>query len=445
MGPMRRVTHPGKVAAAVLIVCAGACMRPRPIPEGCGKDTDCKGERVCGPQGRCMDRPRDIAPAPAEADAGPVAPSPPDAVRPPGAPPFAMYGGDAQNTGRQAGAAPETLPEELWSVSLGSPITGAPTVGPDGTVYVGAHDGKLHAVSPDGVLVWSFATEDRIWSTPAVAEDGTVYVGSDDDHLYAIDGADGTLRWRFRIGACEPRVGFGPEGVRCDVDGGPTIGPDGTVYTGGDGVYAVWPDGTLRWKLATAERVSTAPALAPPGSPEQGMVYAGSLDDGLYAVRPDGTRAWVFRTTRDIEASPSIGADGTIYFGSDDDKIYAVAPDGSRRWAVVTGGDVRASAAVAEDGTIYAGSYDGHLYAIDSSGRVKWRFAAAGKIHGSPAVARNRVILFGAQDDHVYALSPDGALLWYLTMGGDVDATPVVSGEGIVYVASDDGTLRAFR
>jgi outer membrane protein assembly factor BamB len=429
----------GAAACAVLLAHAAACAGSPAVP-GCSKDSDCKGARVCGPRDRCMEAPPARLSVTAR-DAGATAETP----RSPGPGPFAMYGANAQHTGRVAGRAPEQRPAELWSLDIGQPITGSPTIGPDGTIYVGAHDGKLHAVSPDGALRWSFATGDRIWSTPAVAEDGTVYTGSDDDHLYAIDGA-GALRWRHRAGACEPPVGFGPEGVRCDVDGGPTIGPDGTVYTGGDGVYAVWPDGTLRWKLATGERVTTAPALAPAGlAGGAGMVYAGALDDALYAVRPDGTRAWTFRTGGDIEAAPAVGPDGTIYFGSDDDKIYALAPDGTARWAVVTGGDVRSSPALAEDGTIYAGSYDGHLYAIEPGGRVKWRFAAAGRIHGAPAVAANGIILFGSQDDHLYAVAPDGALLWYLAFGGDVDATPVLGSDGVLYAASDDGTLRAFR
>jgi outer membrane protein assembly factor BamB len=264
------------MAGVALIAGVAACAGSPSAPEGCGKDSDCKGTRVCGPQRQCMEPPL-AAPSPS-------APASPGASAPAGPRPFAMHGGNAQHTGRLAGQAPRQRPSEIWSLNIGQPITGAPTIGPDGTIYVASHDGQIYAVSPDGKIRWKHATGDRIWSTPAVAEDGTVYTGSDDDHLYAIDGSTGALRWRFRVGTCEPPVGTGPEGVRCDVDGGPTIGPDGTVYTGGDGLYAVWPDGTLRWKLATGERVTTAPALVPPGSPAAGTVYAGSLDDTLYAV-----------------------------------------------------------------------------------------------------------------------------------------------------------------
>ncbi|MFN2624301.1 MAG: PQQ-binding-like beta-propeller repeat protein, partial [Chthoniobacterales bacterium] len=63
-----------------------------------------------------------------------------------------------------------------------------------------------------------------------------------------------------------------------------TIGPDGTIYVGGDGIHAVWADGTLRWKLATPEHCAATPALG-----GDGTVYAVCEDDALYAVRPDGS------------------------------------------------------------------------------------------------------------------------------------------------------------
>lgn len=423
-----------------------SCPRPqvRTLP-GCAKDVDCKGARICDPRGVCVDPPAEPATATQGDEPGPVPGQSANAAPKLGPPPFAMFGGNAQNTGALAGPAPDSRPTEVWRVTAGGPMVGSPTVGPDGTVFATSHDGKLYAVAPDGAVRWRFAAGDRIWSTPAVAEDGTVYTGSDDDHLYAIDGATGSEKWRLRIGTCDPPIGFGPEGTRCDVDGGPTLGPDGTIYVGGDGVYAVWPDGTLRWKFATPEHVITTPALAPASAPNPGTVYAGCMDDALYAIAPDGTKAWEMRTRRDIESSPAVAPDGTIYIGGDDDKLYAIAPDGQVRWKVVTGGDVRSSPAIAADGTVYVGSHDGNLYAISADGAVKWRFAAADKIQGSPGIAADGTVLFGAQDDHLYALTPEGVLRWYLAFDSDIDSTPALARDGTLYATSDDKTLRAFR
>jgi outer membrane protein assembly factor BamB len=431
---MIRVTF----ASLALLVLSG-CPRPNAAPEGCGKDTDCKGHRVCV-KGQCAEPPSRTPGTPSSTKQG-GDPSANTSSHPKGPKPFAMFGGNAANTGVLTGAAPAKKPGELWRLGVGGPIVGSPTVGPNGSVYATSHDGKLYAVGTDGKVRWTFATKDRVWSTPAVAQDGTVYTGSDDDFLYAIDGKSGKLKWKFRVGACNPPRGFGPVGSRCDVDGGPTLGADGTIYTGGDGVYAVWPDGSLRWKLTTPEHVATAPALG-----KDGTVYAGCLDDTLYAINPDGTKSWAYKTRNDIESAPAIGGDGTVYFGSDDNAIYALdGKNGTLKWKVMTRDDVRGSPAIASDGTIYAGSHDGKLYAIKPNGEVKWRFTAADRIHGSPMIASDGTVLFGSQDDHLYAVDPSGSLRWYLTFDGDVDTSPALTKDGVLYVGSDDKTLRAFR
>lgn len=433
----------GMFAIVSATLLAASCSGRQSNLQACAKDTDCRGGRICNEELRCAEPSKGSA-AIQHKDAGAQTEAviADDASREPivGVPPFAMFGGNAQNTGQLAGKAPNKAPKQTWEVKFDKAIVGSPSVGPDGTIYLSSHDHKLHAVSKEGKLLWSFATEDRIWSTPAIAVDGTVYTGSDDDHLYAIDGKTGQQKWRYRIGACTEPMGFGPEGTRCDVDGGPTLGEDGSIYVGGDGLYALWPDGRLRWKFATPEHVPTAPAIGTNGS-----IYIGCLDDAVYAVRPDGTKEWEFRTTRDVESAIAVGQDGSVYFGGDDKSIYSLASDGTLKWKVITRGFVRASPSIAENGTIYVGSYDKKMYAMNADGTVKWRFSAADKIHGSVGIATNGVLLFGSQDDNLYAVSPDGRLLWYLPFDADVDPTPALSQDGTLYVVGDDQSLRAFR
>ena len=92
-----------------------------------------------------------------------------------------------------------------------------------------------------------------------------------------------------------------------------------TLYTGGDAIHAINPDGKLRWRFATGGHVSGAPALA-----ADGTVYAGSQDNSIYAITPDGKRQWEFRARDDVESSPAIEEDGTVYVGSDDNRLYAL-------------------------------------------------------------------------------------------------------------------------
>ena len=208
--------------------------------------------------------------------------------------------------GRSPFVLPAVKPLVSWAFQAAGPIVSSPAIASDGSVLVGSQDGKVYAVGRDGTLRWSYATGDIIFSSPALAHDGTIYIGSDDDHLYALNPATGKPKWSVQMGACPQRVGIGPEASRCDVDAGPTVGPDGVIYTGGDGIYAINPDGTLRWHYVTGGHVSSAPAVLPDGT-----VVAGCQDDLLYAIAPNGQKKWDFRAGADIEASPAISESRT--------------------------------------------------------------------------------------------------------------------------------------
>jgi outer membrane protein assembly factor BamB len=98
-------------------------------------------------------------------------------------------------------------------------------IGTDGTIYVGL-SWYLYAINPDGSEKWSFVTEGNVLSTPTIGADGTIYIGSDDNKLYAIN-PDGSLKWEYETG------GY----IRSSA----AIGTDGTIYVGSnDGLlYAI--------------------------------------------------------------------------------------------------------------------------------------------------------------------------------------------------------------
>ena len=89
--------------------------------------------------------------------------------------------------------------------------------------------------------------------------------------------------------------------------------------------------------------------------------------DDLYAVNPDGTLKWKYQTGGSYDTSPAIGSDGTIYIGSRNGYFYAVNPDGTLKWKYQTGGSYDTSPAIGSDGTIYVISSDGYLYALKST------------------------------------------------------------------------------
>lgn len=62
-----------------------------------------------------------------------------------------------------------------------------PVVDLKGTVYIGAGNGVMYAVSRKGKLLWSYTTGSAIAeASPALGKDGTLYFSSNDGYLYAI-------------------------------------------------------------------------------------------------------------------------------------------------------------------------------------------------------------------------------------------------------------------
>jgi len=101
---------------------------------------------------------------------------------------------------------------------------------------------------------------------------------------------DNTGGWRARISSL---------GISA-----PVLGPDGTIYVGSndDYLYAIWPNGRLRWRYKTGGDVPTAAAVA-----LDGTVYVGSFDHYFYALNPDGSLKWRYLTGYDIMSPPAIG------------------------------------------------------------------------------------------------------------------------------------------
>ncbi|MEJ2219005.1 MAG: PQQ-binding-like beta-propeller repeat protein [Gemmatimonadota bacterium] len=104
----------------------------------------------------------------------------------------------------------------------------------------------------------------------------------------------------------------------------------------------------------------------------------------MLAINPDGSLAWRFATGDYVTSSPAIGSDGTIYVGSDDDVVYAVHPDGSLAWRYKTVYYVTSSPTLGPGGTVYVGSWDHNLYALASASAGP-ATSAWGEFHHDPS------------------------------------------------------------
>jgi len=271
---------------------------------------------------------------------------------------------------------------------------------------------------------------------------------------------------------------FGYDGIKWQYDTGnviyyssPAIGSDGTIYVGDVGsgaipmgLYAINPDGTLKWKYEISNAVFT-PAVG-----SDGTIYVQDNTSTLYAVAEDGTEKWSYALSASHEvgqSAPAIGSDGTIYVGADG--IYAINPDGTLKWSYYPSGYdyisiTHSSPAIASDGTIIVGANGNFmelpdpgraaLFAMNPDGTLKWRYLLKGAdfVFSSPAFDSEGIIYVGGETStggdlsFVFAINPDGTLKWKYEISGGrpVRSSPAVDTYRTIYVATKaSGTAEA--
>ena len=258
-------------------------------------------------------------------------------------------------------------------------MRGSPAVGTDGTIYFssqylesGGWNAKLNALNPDGTKKWEYGVSEGQYGSdvpsPAIAPDGTIYFvynysdySTSSARLCALD-SNGGINWIYQFNV--------------HVRSHPAVASDGTIYlASGDNceLYAINPNGTLKWVYAAVIgdycQFLTAPSIS-----KDGTIYVGGIfrDDSnylgmLYAINPDGTLKWSFTTPHAVGNEAVIGADGTIYFGDGGavGTFYALNPDGTTKWSLEV--EPTTSAALASNGNLYFGvvmSQTFYLYAI---------------------------------------------------------------------------------
>ena len=371
--------------------------------------------------------------------------------------PWPMFRHDLKNTGRTNYSGPGT-PTLQWTYPTNEGVASSPSIGPDGTIYVGAGwfwqyntDSALYALNPDGTLKWKFYTRRGVFSSPTIVEDGTIYFGSLDRYLYAIEDSStyAKLKWKIDLG----HWNFGS----------PAVADDGTIYLGTLNwlFYAVDPAGTVKWTDQAEWCVFSSPAIR-----DDGTIVVGSKDHYLYAYEDLDTgfiRLWrhpvgTWYDGHLIDASPAIADDGTIYVGTDqygaagqtpipvDTSFFAINPDGSRKWSFPTDDGVESSPAIGHDGTIYFGSYDSCVYAVRDRyyfGELLWKYKTGGPVDASPTVGGDGTIYIGSRDSVMYAFNPDGSILWTFKADGDIESSVTIAGDGRIYFGGMEGKIYA--
>jgi len=317
-----------------------------------------------------------------------------------------------------------------WSHDIGNAVY-SPVIGNDGTIFVQDHQNYVYAFDPGGGLKWTYSDCSRFhrdmgMSTPAIGPDGTVYIGA--DGIHAVDPQTGQRLWHFTHNK-----------PACECIASPVIGPDGTIYATicEDSLFAVNPDGTRRWAFGFTrdyEMTFDSPAID-----EQGVLYVGveggwdgsTLQSNVYAINPNGTLRWKYPVDggRFVRASPVIGPTGTIYVATKaggaelDARLIALSPTGIRLWYYSlerVGADIYCTPSIGADGLIYFGAESTLLYALNPDGTLNWKFQTYGNNWSSPAILPTGTLLLGTLWGGFY----EGYLVAYKTTSHGYAAAP---------------------
>ena len=401
-----------------------------------------------------------------------------------------MYQMDPQHLGRSPYSGPrqaallrsfDTTNPGVDTSAPGDPrpeIQSSSAIGADGTIYIGNFPGNLFALRDPGSgsalqLLWRFhpAGASSYHATPAIGRDGTVYIGFSTGGMsadargtfYALrapaSGQDAQVVWSIDFGERSGRQ-----------TSSPTIGSDGTIYvlSGVGRLYAIAPDGNVRWTAQTGPAIKVSPAIG-----TDGTIYVSSMDGNLYAVSPpagggtEGTVKWQFNFGEHLGptpivtaeppppgvdgigsgASPTIGPDGMVYVGANNSNFYAITPAGEMKWLFEAErelGGIWSSAVLSPDSsTLYFGADKGGIYALNATdGTQRWRFDIFGSVYTSPVLDNRGTLYTGSTVGHLFALdSASGQRIFDWDAGGPIWTTPSIRADGSLVTADTRGRV----
>lgn len=343
-------------------------------------------------------------------------------------------GGSASNTVPLTVTLRQANGRVRWRFQADAPyIFHRPAIGPDGTII--AHDagGFVYALTPDGGLKWIYKT--RVYATgpPSVGADGSVYVG-DSTTVTALS-STGAFKWAYT-----------------NLDGralaaGPTVGPDGKIYAFFDvyNVYALTPEGAVAWHFTSTDLFDLFEwgaefvfGPSQPGKPADqvylsfgvspsGFLWAWNMATGALAFTHFQSGTW--DASMQPQGQAVTAPDGTIYTGASvpigsSSSINAFNPDGSLKWSVVYFGGISAPD-LGPNGSVYFVYQAGHLAAVNPLGASLWKVFDGVNLLQYPIAnpAGGMVFVGGGQNGNpgfVRAYnSANGAILWQIDLGSE--------------------------
>lgn len=250
-----------------------------------------------------------------------------------------------------------------WAVPVATPGSNlyatTPAIAADGSIFIAHRDGKVGSLSPDGEYTEYPSTGlSNITSGVAISRSGMVYVtGGNSLGLFGYNPST-DVSWTYNTnfgGASSALIGALKSTTVA-------IGTDGTVYsvsdaTSGGIIFAVdGVTGAEKWAYTTVGAIPDGGvALGADGTvyASGGEYLASTPSAGIYAINPDGTLKWHYPSTAAVQTSPIVDSRGYIHFVDAEATYYVLTAEGEL-FSSLSLGDACASSPVMDaNGNLY--------------------------------------------------------------------------------------------
>jgi outer membrane protein assembly factor BamB len=186
--------------------------------------------------------------------------------------------------------------EELWTFPVGGQVWGSAMVSPYDGAVVFADFGLgspsfVYSLAPDGSEQWRYPIDSYSNGIPSIGPDGSIYIGTyaatfgGSAKLHAIQ-PDGTPKWVWASGTQNANIQASP----ALINGGDTVifgvygsySPFLPFPPSGGGIHALsTTDGSAEWFFDTEISVQTSPAVTP-----DGRIFFGDWNGLQHAIGP---------------------------------------------------------------------------------------------------------------------------------------------------------------
>ena len=273
--------------------------------------------------------------------------------------------------------------------------------------------------------------------------EGLVWMGTTPGEVVALDVADGSERWRTRVGT--------------EVGSAPTTG-NGKVYvqTIDDRISALDADtGAVAWTYDSQMPLLTLRGTSVPVF-DQGVLYSGFANGKVVALRAEnGEPMWEQRVMlpegrseldRIVDVDARIELDGaSMYAFAYQGRVAAISRrEGRPMWEQELSGFLDMAQGY---GQIYVVDADDTVSAIDKdNGEINWQQGAFARRKLTAPLAFSNYVVAGDEEGYLHIMAQrDGRLVGRRKLGGKGLRTQPIIADDMLYTLTNAGTLTALK